>query len=1599
MDKKSINFIYYLIKNILKNMTNKKQITRNLTSIALMVIMVAGGMTVAFPGFDPTNTAYADHNANLFVSAEDTNNFISGVQVVEVVIIDDDINGTPDVTINGDTLVMTKTNDGNHYGYFVSSDVVNETLGSGLNYGTECTNADEINSEANTVLCKNDDTNVLKSARTSTNTDFPFIQVFDFSRSVEIEYNRSGGIERTELAIESDEDISLTLDREVYPLNAQVHATITDHRFNIDPTSDDVWTWNVDSSNTALYYGLDTFDKTDDTELLENYAVNTDIVCDGCAFTIDTDAQNRGSPVLQTNEGVNNRPINFNLDSATDILDGIWVTIRENNGPNTGIFTTTDLDDNSVLSTTSDAQRDTSATIEYDGVAKSVVIKYDTARISFDIDGKWTSGLPIPIIVIDNDANKNSLADEILLVDDYKSIIPTLQTGNPFTLDNTGEELTTWIAYSITDSDISTEFTQNVELERLLGTYDNHRNSVVNSLDVLVFTNTNIDPFEFRGVDLRADSAISNGDSLVVFENTASVERFSERALLSFNDPTTNDLVLTSFRSLVDDTTSELLVDFGHLVIDMPDGLEKLQRSIIDDRSERSHGVNLINWNVESLGKDVSLTNIVVMAGGDMITSIDVTDDSYGYELISDDAINAIVDTESEGMLQLRLDLTGTNVNTNDTYPIVLDVFSFGFYNDGDASSERIANQIVRLELEEKEPSSFEGTLEFVMINQLNILDETTYTDLKTVSKDAKFIVIEDLTGSNAPSVTYLDVSSDGVEKQVSAQEDAPSHTGVVVLDVVTFKVADSVKVILDDLDLNVQSDLIDIYTVVNINNDPNTDIVGIAGSEHDNLGKLLEITFDDEIWKRSTNTECVGEMDGHNGLGATGFSLVETTIDSGIFEGTFKVPAELCQGNSDTPVSTTGLDLAVNYIDFRDASGETTEVGHGAGIKATTGSIAFEKTVYPVPFGNDIDGESKFPHPHGIIPNGDLIVYIRIIDPDFDVSASGNDAIALEDEPVTVTINRGSALPREVIKIGGVDSPITEIAPDAGVFEASVTIRYDDGPSDSGCPRGGETDPLNNGNAYCILQGDILQVEYEDPTDSSGEPNTVTDSATFDLRNGVLQSDKSVYIIGSEMILTLIEPDLNLDTKQDETYPLDLIEWDSDSAKITLGHGGGSAGAFDPRPFSLRETGPNTGIFQVIIEIPEELDDEQLERGEEIELTYTDWGPSGSEYVGDDDEEIELTVFTSNFGASIELNKKIYTWTDKIYITVVAPDHNFDNQLIDEIGDGDNDDTLRVSTRENRLDNYRLVETGTDTGIFTGEVILTGFTHDPVGYTLDKTRQSTGSGPTDGLLETEQNGGISVSYEFSDDETVLTSSLIRWNIGEVQWLEPSYPASGNGILRIIDPDRSLNPEAVDSFDVNLVSTTDAGGISLTVNETNEATGIFEGTVFFTTTDASSGHRLRVTEGDTVTVIYDDSTLPSPYTTADNIPISATTLIGTIVPPLERAPISNLRVVDPFGDSIDGVNLNQQVQVSTDLINSQDREQPFAYLVQIQNSDGITTSLAWISGALSPLQSVTPAVSWSPIHADTYTITAFVWESIDNPNALSPPLTITVNVG
>ena len=116
------------------------------------------------------------------------------------------------------------------------------------------------------------------------------------------------------------------------------------------------------------------------------------------------------------------------------------------------------------------------------------------------------------------------------------------------------------------------------------------------------------------------------------------------------------------------------------------------------------------------------------------------------------------------------------------------------------------------------------------------------------------------------------------------------------------------------------------------------------------------------------------------------------------------------------------------------------------------------------------------------------------------------------------------------------------------------------------------------------------------------------------------------------------------------------------------------------------------------------------------------------------------------------------------------------------------------------------------------------------------------------------------------------------------------------------------------------------------------------------------------------------------------------------MPCLERISDFNCLVSDAFGNTLSSVFVDKQVQITCDVANGQDREKPLAYLIQIQDVNGVTVSLAWITGSLSPGQSFSPALSWIPENSGTFDVTAFVWESVDNPTALSPPVDTSITV-
>lgn len=252
----------------------------------------------------------------------------------------------------------------------------------------------------------------------------------------------------------------------------------------------------------------------------------------------------------------------------------------------------------------------------------------------------------------------------------------------------------------------------------------------------------------------------------------------------------------------------------------------------------------------------------------------------------------------------------------------------------------------------------------------------------------------------------------------------------------------------------------------------------------------------------------------------------------------------------------------------------------------------------------------------------------------------------------------------------------------------------------------------------------------------------TTQDSMIIARRKSLILTDKSVYLLGSDAIISVISPDFDLDSQK-----LDVIG-NKKNGKITISSSKGKL-----TYYKLVETEKSTGIFQGVVGfepgsytksgmkaytkprgkgpadgyLPAEI-------GDKITITFD------NEY-----ESVKSEACISNFGAAIEMDKKKYSTNDFVYLTIVAPDFNYNSDKIDSIGDKP-DNYIQIQTNLGMIQNYQLKETGKDTGIFTGKIRLVSSKISKK-YTRDVPIPH-GIGPNDGILLAEKNDKIKVNFK-----------------------------------------------------------------------------------------------------------------------------------------------------------------------------------------------------------------------------------------------------------
>ena len=364
---------------------------------------------------------------------------------------------------------------------------------------------------------------------------------------------------------------------------------------------------------------------------------------------------------------------------------------------------------------------------------------------------------------------------------------------------------------------------------------------------------------------------------------------------------------------------------------------------------------------------------------------------------------------------------------------------------------------------------------------------------------------------------------------------------------------------------------------------------------------------------------------------------------------------------------------------------------------------------------------------------------------------------------------------------------------------------------------------------------------------------------------------------------------------------------------------------------------------------------------------------------------------------APIFTDKPVYSWTDKIIVSVHAPSWNSNPNQIDSIGQSESH-PIKISSGENFLKPYRLTETSSNSGIFSGEIILTGFLHDVDGDGIFDTNPKTfGNGPTNGFLESDNDDSITISFEFADGVVLTESFPISWNYGTIKFSQDIFHTNDSVQINVIDSDLNLNPEIIDTVILEIFSDSDNGGIQVVAMETSERSGNFIATINLST-NTSSGNRLYAIPGDTIIAKYTDHTLPKPFSKSDSQNIETSAIVDYSISPINRIQTSPISLSDGFGNPITSLLSETQIQIVGTIENQINYDQEFIYFFQIKNPDNSIISLSWIQGKLSSNQILDISQSWIPKNSGNYVLETYVWNSLNELIPLSPPNTTIITI-
>ena len=109
--------------------------------------------------------------------------------------------------------------------------------------------------------------------------------------------------------------------------------------------------------------------------------------------------------------------------------------------------------------------------------------------------------------------------------------------------------------------------------------------------------------------------------------------------------------------------------------------------------------------------------------------------------------------------------------------------------------------------------------------------------------------------------------------------------------------------------------------------------------------------------------------------------------------------------------------------------------------------------------------------------------------------------------------------------------------------------------------------------------------------------------------------------------------------------------------------------------------------------------------------------------------------------------------------------------------------------------------------------------------------------------------------------------------------------------------------------------------------------------------------------------------------------------------------LAKFRVVDANKAKLRQIHVGQEIQFQSKATNNLNSVQPFTYIAQIKDQEGITVMLESVEGNLSPQKQSRLAVKWLPEEPGNYSVEIFVWKNLGDPSPLTAqPMKTSIEV-